>query len=236
MGRNHQKRDSDERARANAPIRKNLHAGPLGRAHSSESRNSQLRGRAGVLARPDQQRCTRNGAGAAVAGYPPSVHRCSKVVDTVRQRPRKFVDNHVAGLRVGPLHSVLPGGAVKGRGKPRSHQGDPRFGPVASGASFPGCDERLRSTPRWVVRRDAIGIPVSVLPSGPGSSRGPRSQRGPRMSRGPGSPWGPRSSRGPRGQRAPRSSRGPRSQRGPSTSRPRPSPPGRTSGGPHVLG
>src|SRR5215213_4045725 len=82
----------------------------------------------------------------------------------------KLVDNGVDPGRHGFVIFVLPEGAAR----ERRTEITSRFyapGPVASGASVPGRDGVPASSPG--ARRDATGIPVSVLSSGLQKSRAP---------------------------------------------------------------
>jgi hypothetical protein len=107
---------------------------------------------------------------------PPLIHRVVHsrldLVDRGSGRARGFVDKRV-DPRLGPAISlVVPEGADRDTG-PRSHQGPAVPPPVASGASLPVWPRPSHHGPTHVAhaRRDAIGIPVSILPSGGRSLR-----------------------------------------------------------------
>jgi purine-nucleoside phosphorylase len=92
-------------------------------------------------------------------------------VDTVVVHRANLVDNRVVRKPRQAVSSVLPEEADRTAGPEiTSRTFDPP--PVASGASLPGsggCLTTVRSRVR--ARRDAIGIPVSILPSGRRSPR-----------------------------------------------------------------
>ena len=104
------------------------------------------------------------------ASYPPGIN---SVENSWKRHSAGARNSWISGLpRSWPrLHLVLPEGAVRGRGDPRSHQGNPSSGPVASGACYPVATASASSP--GGARRDVTGIPVSVLPSGGRSLRAP---------------------------------------------------------------
>ena len=83
----------------------------------------------------------------------------------------KLVDNIVDRTCDEFVLFVLPEGAAKERGTEITSR-DLEPGPVASGASVPGRDD-VPASSLGKARRDATGIPVSVLPLGPQKLAGP---------------------------------------------------------------